>query len=227
MNQKDCCRNKASCNQGLTPAGGIRLAKFLCNATAPLYIQGGPLSEERLQAAIAAGPVAVQINWTSLLAHWVTVGGVSKNTTPGAPATYFVHDPLVENHAGKYQDLSFAEIKKYQEPDGRYFGTWNMTVYVGGSCAQLPPERNLELGPSTPRKSGDTGLSDGDKSDGKQMTHKAETSKQDSKSRNRTYPWGPSWAYVVLVFAAVAGLVACCRQNNSPSQSEQSTLLGS
>jgi len=134
---KDCCADPSNCD-----AGNSIDVDFIQNvAGGPAYEwTSGQLSDADLQNALALGPLIVRIAWPDDKgAHFVTVGGYDAEHE-----TYFLHDSLVENQAGKYQDVSYASIQTYREPAGRYTGTWDGTVHVasGSGSGSRDPGNN-------------------------------------------------------------------------------------
>jgi len=138
VTKKDCCGDKASCNA----ANAVSTEYLREVAGAPAYkYTPGQLSEAHLQTALAAGPIAIRIAWPNGGAHFVTVGGVNRAGDRAGVASYFLHDPLKQNQAGKYQDVAYAHIKVYQEPlhaknQDRYTGNWDGTIHVASTNFQ-------------------------------------------------------------------------------------------
>jgi len=112
-----------ACNE---PKNIAPLARWLKKETGKNYVyrQYVP-GEERLKDILKRGPIVLLVNWLSdNSGHFVTLAGTDDN------GTYWAHDPWNLNQAGKYEVLTYPELRNYVAPGSGKKANWTWTMYV-------------------------------------------------------------------------------------------------
>merc|ERR1712008_546336 len=81
-------------------------------------------TENDLKTILSRGPIAIRVRWSTNAGHFVTIGGTNGH------GDYWLHDSWQKNQAGKYQVLTYSQIKRYKWPHNRAIGIWDWTMFI-------------------------------------------------------------------------------------------------